>query len=75
MVLKVKYFNIDGPSSLKSRKKKIYCDITGLTGPYTSPTNNIRYHNSGIYRVIVKQMTQGTEQKYLKLRGANVVLK
>lgn len=70
---KVTYFNINAPPSMKPPKK--YCDITGLNGPYTSPTNNIRYHNSEIYKIIVKPMAPGTDQEYLKLRGANFVLK
>lgn len=70
---KVTYFNIAAPPSLKPTKK--YCDITGLKGPYQSPTNNIRYHNSEIYQLVVKPMAPGTDQEYLKLRGANFVLK
>ncbi|KAG0664696.1 hypothetical protein C6P44_000677 [Monosporozyma unispora] len=70
---KVTYFNINAPPSMKPPKK--YCDITGLNGPYTSPTNNIRYHNSEIYQIMVKPMVPGTDQEYLKLRGANFVLK
>lgn len=70
---KVTYFNINAPPSMKPPKR--YCDITGLNAPYTSPTNNIRYHNSEIYKLIVKPMAPGTDQEYLKLRGANFVLK
>lgn len=73
LVPKVTYFNINAPPSMKPPKK--YCDITGLNGPYTSPTNNIRYHNAEIYQLIVKPMAPGTDQEYLKLRGANFVLK
>ena len=72
-VPKVTYFNIAAPPSLRPTKK--YCDITGLKGPYQSPTNNIRYHNSEIYQLVVKPMAPGTDQEYLKLRGANFVLK
>lgn len=73
LVPKVTYFNINAPPSMKPPKK--YCDITGLNASYTSPTNNIRYHNSEIYQIIVKPMVPGTDQEYLKLRGANFVLK
>ena len=66
-------FNVSAPPSVKPVKH--YCDITGLSGPYTSPTNNIRYHNSEIYQFIVKPMAPGVDQEYLKLRGANFVLK
>ncbi|CAB4252098.1 similar to Saccharomyces cerevisiae YEL044W IES6 Protein that associates with the INO80 chromatin remodeling complex under low-salt conditions [Maudiozyma barnettii] len=70
---KVTFFNLSAPPSIKPTKH--YCDITGLNGPYKSPTNNIRYHNSEIYQFIVKPMAPGVDQEYLKLRGANFVLK
>ncbi|KAG0656033.1 INO80 complex subunit C [Maudiozyma exigua] len=70
---KVTFFNVSAPPSIKPTKK--YCDITGLNGPYKSPTNNIRYHNSEIYQFVVKPMAPGVDQEYLKLRGANFVLK
>ncbi|CCD25802.2 Ies6p NDAI_0G00260 [Naumovozyma dairenensis CBS 421] len=73
LVPKVTYFNVDAPPSLRPPKK--YCDITGLKGPYRSPTTNIRYHNAEIYQLIVKPMAPGVDQEYLKLRGANFVLK
>ena len=72
-VPQVTTFNVSAPPSV--RPVKHYCDITGLSGPYTSPTNNIRYHNSEIFQFIVKPMTPGVDQEYLKLRGANFVLK
>ncbi|CCE63820.1 hypothetical protein TPHA_0F03390 [Tetrapisispora phaffii CBS 4417] len=70
---KVTYFNVSAPPSLKPTKK--YCDITGLPTSYKSPTNSIRYYNSEIYQVIVKPMTTGVDQQYLKLRGDDFVLK
>lgn len=72
-VPKVTYLNIVAPPSLLPTKK--YCDITGLKSSYRSPTNNIRYHNAEIYQLIVKPMAPGVDQEYLKLRGANFVLK
>lgn len=72
-VPKVTYFNVNAPPSIRPSKK--YCDITGLKGNYKSPVNNIRYHNSEIYQLIVKPMTPGVDQEYLKLRGDNFVLK
>lgn len=72
-VPKVTYFNVNAPPSLRPSKK--YCDITGLKGLYKSPVNNIRYHNSEIYQLIVKPMAPGVDQEYLKLRGDNFVLK
>lgn len=70
--INVNYFNVNAPPSLKPIKK--YCDITGLKGNYILPGNNLRYYNMEIYQ-IVKQMNQGLDQEYLKLRGDNVILK
>lgn len=72
-VPKVTYFNVNAPPSLKPPKK--YCDVTGLKGPYRSPVNNLRYCDSEVYRLVVKPMPPGVDQEYLKLRGANFVLK
>lgn len=65
LVPKVTFFNVEAPPAMKPTKK--YCDITGLKGNYRSPTNNIRYHNSEIYQLIVKPMAPGIDQEYLKL--------
>ncbi|CAN3356415.1 chromatin-remodeling complex subunit Ies6p [Diutina catenulata] len=67
------YMSIAAPPSLKPQKR--YCDITGLAGVYTSPTNRLRYHNVEIYTEVVKNMSTSVDQEYLELRGANVVLK
>ena len=72
-VHKVTYFNINAPPSLKPTAK--YCDITGLTSSYKSPTNNIRYFNSEIYQLVVKPMITGVDQQYLRLRGDEFILK
>lgn len=69
----VTYFNVEAPPSLRPARK--YCDVTGLRANYTSPTNNIRYHSAEIYQLVVKPMSAGVDQEYLKLRGANFVLK
>lgn len=67
------YFNVQ---ALPSRyPNKHYCDITGLKARYKSPTNGLRFFNSEIYSLIIKPMTPGVDQEYLKLRGDNVVLK
>jgi INO80 complex subunit C len=29
-----------------------YCDITGLTGPYTDPKTMLRYHDKDVYEII-----------------------
>ncbi|KAL3228513.1 Chromatin-remodeling complex subunit IES6 [Nakaseomyces bracarensis] len=69
----VTYFSVEAPPSLRPARK--YCDVTGLRANYTSPTNNLRYHSAEIYQLVVKPMPAGVDQEYLKLRGANFVLK
>ncbi|KAJ1724525.1 chromatin-remodeling complex subunit ies6 [Coemansia erecta] len=66
------YWNIDAPPSLVPQKK--YCDLTGLPAKYTDPKTNVRYHSAEVYQLI-KTLPQGTEQQYLALRNASVVLK
>lgn len=67
------YTSIAAPPSLKPQKH--YCDITGLEGRYKSPTNSLRFHNVEIYQEVIKRMAPGSDQEYLSMRGANVVLK
>ncbi|ODV78010.1 uncharacterized protein CANTADRAFT_54582 [Suhomyces tanzawaensis NRRL Y-17324] len=65
--------SIGAPPSLKPNKH--YCDITGLEGRYKNPSNGLRFHNVEIYQEVIRNMPPGVDQEYLKLRGANVVLK
>lgn len=67
------YYSVQAPPSLKPQKH--YCDITGLSGKYKSPLNALRFHNVEIYQEVIRNMAPGTDQEYLSLRGANVVLK
>ncbi|KAH3900401.1 related to Chromatin-remodeling complex subunit IES6 [Saccharomycodes ludwigii] len=67
------YFNLEAPPSIYPNKK--YCDITGLKGHYKSPGTNLRFYNSEVYAAVIKPMIPGVDQQYLKLRGADVVLK
>ncbi|KAK6461888.1 hypothetical protein DFJ63DRAFT_205725 [Scheffersomyces coipomensis] len=67
------YQSIVSPPSLKPQK--VYCDITGLIGPYKNPANSLRFHNVEIYQEVIKNMPSGVDQEYLELRGANVILK
>ncbi|CCK71101.1 Ies6p KNAG_0G00440 [Huiozyma naganishii CBS 8797] len=71
--VRVSHFSVDAPPSIRPTKR--YCDITGLAANYKSPTNNLRYYNAEIYQMVVKPMAPGVDQEYLKLRGANFVLK
>ncbi|KAJ2813806.1 chromatin-remodeling complex subunit ies6 [Coemansia sp. 'formosensis'] len=66
------YWSIDAPPSLLPQKK--YCDITGLPAKYTDPKTNVRYHSAEVYQ-IVKTLPPGSEQHYLALRNANIVLR
>lgn len=70
---RLSYFNVEAPPSIYPAKK--YCDITGLKARYKAPGNGLRFANSEVYSLVIKPMAPGIDQEYLKLRGANVVLK
>lgn len=65
------WFNVDAPPSVLPAGH--WCDITGLEAPYKTP-NGLRFHNLEIYQ-IVKVLGTDVDQKYLKLRKANFVLR
>jgi INO80 complex subunit C len=67
------YTSISAPPSLLPQKH--YCDITGLSSNYKSPSNGLRFHNVEIYQEVIKKISPSVDQEYLELRGANVVLK
>lgn len=66
------YTNIESAPSLAHPKH--YCDITGLSAPYTDPKTRLRYHDKEIYGVI-RSLGQGVAEQYLEARGAHTVLK
>ncbi|KAJ1964893.1 Co-chaperone [Dipsacomyces acuminosporus] len=66
------HWSIDAPPSLIPQKK--YCDITGLPAKYTDPKTNVRYYSAEVYQII-KTLPPGSEQQYLALRNASVVLR
>ncbi|KAJ1928022.1 Co-chaperone [Tieghemiomyces parasiticus] len=66
------FWSIEAPPSLLPATK--YCDITGYEALYTDPKSNLRYHNVEIYQYI-QELPRGTEQQYLELRNAHVVLR
>ena len=68
------YTNIESAPSLHPAHQKHYCDITGLSAPYTDPKTRLRYHNREVFEV-VRTLPQGVAEKYLEARGAHVVLK
>ena len=66
------YTNIESAPSLAHPKH--YCDITGLSAPYTDPKTRLRYHDKEIFGVI-RSLGQGVAEQYLEARGAHTVLK
>ncbi|KAJ5152625.1 Chromatin-remodeling complex subunit ies6 [Penicillium canariense] len=70
----VTYTNIESAPSLDPSHQRHYCDITGLSGPYTDPKTRLRYHNKEIFGVI-RSLAQGVPESYLEARGAHTVLK
>lgn len=65
------WFNIEVPPSVLPPGH--WCDITGLEAPYKMQ-NGLRFHNQEVYQ-IVKKLGPEVDQKYLKLRKANFILK
>ncbi|PVV04668.1 hypothetical protein BB560_000824 [Smittium megazygosporum] len=65
-------WSIAQPPSLKPAHK--YCDVTGLEAAYKDPKTNLRYHSAEIYKAI-KILPPGSEQAYLSIRNANVILR
>ncbi|KAJ5219576.1 YL1 nuclear C-terminal [Penicillium chermesinum] len=70
----VTYTNIESAPSLNPAHQRHYCDITGLSGPYTDPKTRLRYHNKEIFGVI-RSLAQGVPESYLEARGAHTILK
>lgn len=66
------YTNIESAPSLAHPKH--YCDLTGLSAPYTDPKTRLRYHDKEIFGVI-RSLGQGVAEQYLEARGAHTVLK
>lgn len=70
----VTYTNIESAPSFSPAHQRHYCDITGLSGPYTDPKTRLRYHNKEIFAVI-RTLAQGVPESYLEARGAHTILK
>jgi INO80 complex subunit C len=66
------YTNIESAPSLAHAKH--YCDITGLSAPYTDPKTRLRYHNKEVFG-FVRSLGQGVAEQYLEARGAHTILK
>ncbi|KAJ5272884.1 hypothetical protein N7478_008009 [Penicillium angulare] len=70
----ITYTNIESAPSLSPAHSRHYCDITGLSGPYTDPKTRLRYHDKEIFGVI-RNLSQGVPETYLEARGAHTILK
>ncbi|KAK3687641.1 hypothetical protein B0T22DRAFT_135142 [Podospora appendiculata] len=66
------YTNIESAPSLAPLKH--YCDVTGLSAPYTDPKTRMRYHNREVFAAI-RSLPQGVAEQFLEARGAHTVLK
>jgi INO80 complex subunit C len=66
------YTNVESAPTLAHPKH--YCDITGLSAPYTDPKTRLRYHNKEVFGV-VRSLGQGVAEQYLEARGAHTILK
>jgi INO80 complex subunit C len=66
------YTNIESAPTLAHPKR--YCDITGLSAPYTDPKTRLRYHDKEVFTV-VRSLGQGVAEQYLEARGAHTILK
>jgi INO80 complex subunit C len=66
------YTNIESAPTLAHPKH--YCDITGLSAPYTDPKTRLRYHDKEIFG-LVRTLGQGVAEQYLEARGAHTILK
>ncbi|KAJ4305402.1 chromatin-remodeling complex subunit ies6 [Kalmusia sp. IMI 367209] len=68
------YTNIESAPSFHPSSQRRYCDITGLSAPYTDPKTRLRYHDKEVFGV-VRTMPQNVVEGYLAARGAHTVLK
>jgi INO80 complex subunit C len=66
------YTNIESAPTLAHPKH--YCDVTGLSAPYTDPKTRLRYHDKEIFG-LVRTLGQGVAEQYLEARGAHTILK
>ena len=67
------YQNIESPPSFRRGSSK-WCDVTGLPARYTDPKTKLRYRDGEVYAA-VRSLPPGGAERYLEVRGANVVLK
>lgn len=70
----ITFTNIESAPSLHPSSQRRYCDVTGLSAPYTDPKTRLRYHNMEVFGVI-RTLGQTATEGYLAARGAHTVLK
>ena len=68
------YTNIESAPSFHPGSQKHYCDITGLPASYMDPKSRLRYANKEVFEVI-RNLPQGSAERYLEARAAHTVLK
>lgn len=68
------YANIESAPSLHPARGGHWCDVTGLPAKYTDPKTKLRYADKEIYQ-LVRGLGTGGGERYLEVRGANVVLR
>ncbi|KAF2687133.1 hypothetical protein K458DRAFT_415407 [Lentithecium fluviatile CBS 122367] len=68
------YTNIESAPSFHPSSQRRYCDVTGLSAPYTDPKTRLRYHDKEVFAVI-RTMPQNVVEGHLAARGAHTVLK
>ena len=68
------YTNIESAPSLHPSSQRHYCDITGLSAPYTDPKTRLRYHDKEIF-ALIRTLPQNAAEDFLAARGAHTVLK
>ncbi|KAI9703519.1 MAG: hypothetical protein M1820_005823 [Bogoriella megaspora] len=61
------YTNIESAPSLHPSSQRHYCDITGLSAPYTDPKTRLRYHNKEVFGLI-RTLPQNATEDYLAAR-------
>jgi hypothetical protein len=66
------YQNIESAPSFKRGRK--LCDVTGMPANYTDPKTKLRYRDGEVFKTI-RSLPPGAAERYLEVRGANVILK
>lgn len=68
------YANIESAPSFHPSRGGHWCDVTGLPAKYLDPKSKLRYADKEVY-ALVRGLGAGVGERYLEVRGANVVLR